>query len=117
MTSCDTSTVTPPGSAVWYDLDQSTADVLAILRLTDADVDAERIGAIVPAAAQLIDTFVDRPEAILGPPPAPPIAQALNQLTIELYRRKDVPFETVHPDPRPGALRDPPRQATLGHRR
>ena len=37
---CDTSTVTPPGSAVWYDPEATAADVLAILRLTDADVDA-----------------------------------------------------------------------------
>jgi hypothetical protein len=93
--SCDTSTVTPPGSAVWYDLPAVTADVLAILRLTDADVDAERIETLVPAAAILIDQFLDRPEAVPGPPPSPPITQALNQLTIEMYRRKDVPFDTV----------------------
>jgi len=95
MTACDASTVAAPGSAVWYDLAAATADVLAILRLTDADVDAERIEELVPAAAVLIDMFLDRPDAVLGPPPSPPLAQALNQLTIELYRRKDVPFETV----------------------
>ena len=68
---CDTSAVTPPGSAIWYDLEATTADVLAILRLTDADVDATRIGTLIPVAARFIDIDLDRPEAVLGPPPAP----------------------------------------------
>ena len=85
-----------PATAVWYDLDTVTAEVLAILRLTDVDVDAERIATLVPVAAAYIDMEVDRPEAILGPPPPPLVAEGLRTATIVLYRHKDAQFDTLH---------------------
>ena len=62
--------------------------MLAVLRLTDADVDAERIETLIPVAARSIDADLDRPEAVLGPPPAPEIHEALIQRTVELYQSK-----------------------------
>ena len=55
---------------------------------------------MIPAAARLIDIELDRPEAVLGPPPAPELQQALNQLTVDLYQSKA-------PTP-PGAFTAPP---------
>lgn len=84
-----------PATAVWYDVDVVTAEVLAILRLTEQDVDVERIVTLVPVAAMYIDNFVDRPEAIVGPPPPPLVAEAHRTATIILYRHKDAPFDTL----------------------
>jgi hypothetical protein len=83
------SDVDPPATAVWYDLDATTAEVLAILRLTEQDVDTARIVELVPAAATLIDEYLDGTEAVSGPPPAPKLQTALNKVTEDLYRRKD----------------------------
>ena len=80
--------VAPPATAVWYDLAVTTAEVLAILRLTEQDVDTGRIEAAVPAAATLIDEFLDGVTAVPGPPPSPKLQQALDQVTIELYQRR-----------------------------
>ena len=86
----------PPATAVWYDLEAVTGEVLAILRLTDVDVDAERIDTLVPVAAAYIDNYVDRPEAIFGPPPPALVAEGLRVGTIVLYRHKDAQFDTLH---------------------
>ena len=59
---------------------------------------------LVPVAARLIDAELDRREAVLGPPPAPELQEALNQLTIDLYQSKT---------PAPGAgSSSPPSSAT-----
>jgi hypothetical protein len=81
-------TVAPPDQTAWWDETATTAAVLAQLRLTGTDVDAARIGELVGAAGQAINAYLDQPDAT---PPAPlPILQAaLEQVTIELYRRKD----------------------------
>ena len=84
------SDVAAPATGVWYDLDVTTSEVLAILRLTEQDVDVERIQTLVPAAALLIDEYLDRPDVVDGPPPSAKLQQALDQATVELYRRKDV---------------------------
>jgi hypothetical protein len=102
--------VAPPNSAVWYSLADTTAAVLATLRLTDGDVDADRIEAQVPAAATLIDQYLDRVEAIPGPPPAPHIQQALEQLVVELYRRKE-------PNAAAARVLDPVRSELTPHKR
>lgn len=90
MSIAEHSTV-PPDVAEWYDLDATTAEVLAVLRLTDADVDADRIAHLVPSVAVQIDQYLDRCDAIAGPPPPEPIQYALVRGVDELYRAKDVP--------------------------
>ena len=82
--------VAPPATGVWYDPAATLAAVLAILRLEQADVDETRLAALIPAAAFLIDDHLDRTVAILGPPPAPGVQAALEQVTVVMYRTKDV---------------------------
>lgn len=82
------SDVAPPATGVWYDLDETTSQVLAILRLTEQDVDLERIRDCVPAAALRIEQYVDAAEdPVAGPPPSQQLQQALNKATIDLYVR------------------------------
>jgi hypothetical protein len=81
---------TPPASAVWYDIDATSAAVLAQLRLEVSDVDESRVRALVPAAAAHIDAYCDRVTPLSGPPPDAMVDAVLQQVTIELYRRKDV---------------------------
>lgn len=88
--SVDTSPVAPD-VAVWYDVESTTGDVLAILRLTEADVDAERIKRLVPATAVQIDQYLDRCDAVVGPPPPQPIQYVLVRGAVELYGSKDLP--------------------------
>lgn len=80
--------VVPPDQTVWWDDAATTTAVLAQLRLTDTDVDADRIGELVSAAGAAINTFLDRPD-VTPPAPLPLLQAALEQVTIELYRRKD----------------------------
>jgi hypothetical protein len=81
-------TVTAPDYTPWWDDTVTVANVLAQLRLTESDVDAARIAELVPAAGAAINAFLDRPDAT---PPAPLelLQAALEQVTVELYRRKD----------------------------
>jgi hypothetical protein len=85
-------TVVPPDIAVWYDLEATTDAVLARLRLTEADVDTEQIKQIIPAAGVLIDEFLDRVDAIVGPPPPAPIQYVLITQVDRMYRAKDIPI-------------------------
>ena len=85
--------VAPPDASVWWDVDQTTADALAILRLTGTDVDAARIRALVPVAGQLVNQFLDATEPDVSMPA--PVAQALTYATVELYRQKDSPPATA----------------------
>lgn len=87
------SDVAPPASAEWYDLDDTTTQVLDILRLTEQDVDVGRIRDCVPAAATRIDQFVDGTEELAGPPPSAQLQQALNKATIDLYVRPGPAFD------------------------
>ena len=86
--SCVTSSVAPPGTAVWYDLAATTDDALALLRLTEADVDAARIATLVPVEARSMDIEFDRLEAIVGPPPPPEVQEELVQRVAEAYQMK-----------------------------
>lgn len=102
--------VAPPAQGDWYDLTEITADVLARLRLSEGDVDASRIEALVPVAAMHINDELDRvneltPEGTIDTEDVdqdeditelnpnnvtPTILEALKRLTIELYRRGKV---------------------------
>ena len=86
------SDIAPPSSGVWYDLDETTTAVLAILRLTEQDVDVDRIRECIPAAAWRIEAMLDDVDEVAA---NPALQQSLNQVTIELYRRKDAPFDVV----------------------
>ena len=77
----------PPATGVWYDVDVTVAAVLHILRLQGGDVDTTQIRSIIPTAAQRIDVHCDRTVVLDGPPPAPHIQHALEQLTVARYRR------------------------------
>lgn len=83
------SLLAPPDVAVWYDIDATTDEVFGILRLTESDVDADRIRRLVPSVAVQIDQYLDRVNAIIGPPPPDPIQYALVRGCDELYRAKD----------------------------
>lgn len=84
----------------WLDPDVVLADVQATLRMKATDPDIARIeDEHIPAAAALVDAFLDYPsDAPLTPvPPMHPLTrQAMTQLTIELYRRKDAPFGVLN---------------------
>jgi hypothetical protein len=89
-----TDIASPPATGVWYDLDATVAAVLAILRLQGGDVDTTRIRAIIPGAALRIDVYVDRAVIIDGPPPGADYQYALEQLTVQRYRR-DAPVAVM----------------------
>ena len=82
----------------WVDPDQVLTDVLAVLRKTPSDVDADRLEELIPTAAELARAYLDRDTDPL--PPAPPmhplVRTAMTNLTIELYRRKDAPFGVLN---------------------
>jgi hypothetical protein len=99
----DSSTTTPRAledDYPWLDPVVVLADVLQVLRLKETDPDKARIeDEHMPAAAALLDSFWDRCEeqALPPAPPMHPLArQAMTQLTIELYRRKDAPFGVLN---------------------
>lgn len=85
----------PEDSQGWVDVQGTYEAVLITLRLTTNDPDAGQILASVHAAASLIDQFLDRTVPLPSPPPGP-VQTALEQLTIELYRRKDAPFNILN---------------------
>lgn len=86
----------PSSTAVWYDPALTWESVLRQLRLDVTDPDAPTVIDSISAAASLIDQYLDRTVALTGPPPPAPVQQALEQLTIELYRRRDAPFNLLN---------------------
>lgn len=79
----------------WVDVQATYESVLITLRVTTADPDAGIILDSITGAAALIDQFLDRTDPLPTPTPGP-VQQALEQLTIELYRRKDAPFNLLN---------------------
>lgn len=79
----------------WVNLEQTYEAVLLSLRVTTQDPDAAAILASIQAAAALIDQYLDRTDPLPAPPPQP-VQVALEQLSIELYRRKDAPFALLN---------------------
>jgi hypothetical protein len=78
----------PPDYTPWWDETATVDAVLAQLRLSSGDVDEARIAALVPAAGAAINAYLDRWEPV-QPAPSHVAQAALEQVTIELYRRKD----------------------------
>jgi hypothetical protein len=76
-------TVAGPDLSEWWDVADIAAAARQVLRLTDGDVDAERIVELVPAAGQRINAYLDR----LDPATADPgNRQALIDMTVAMYR-------------------------------
>jgi hypothetical protein len=89
--------VAPPLQDIsWIDVDQTTANVMEILRLSADDTDEPRVRADVITAAADMMNFLDRTTPLPGPPPPPPIQYAVEQYAVELYRRKDAPFSKIN---------------------
>lgn len=83
-----------PATGAWYDADATHAAVCASLRIADTgDIDDAAIRALIPAAAELVDAYVDRLDAFTAPPPAP-VQAALELAVIGLYRARRGPFDT-----------------------
>lgn len=82
----------------WVDPTTVLADVLDVLRLNSTDDDADRIEALIPSAADLVESFIDRADRPLpdAPPMHPLIRTAMTNVTIELFRRKDAPFGVLN---------------------
>jgi hypothetical protein len=87
------SDVTAPALGAWWDADAAVTNVLHRLRLTDADIDADRIGELVPVAGRLIDEHLDRQ---LAADADATLQTALEQVVIDLY--------LYSPDPLANAL-------------
>ena len=85
----------PLDDQAWVDMVATYEAVLLALRVTTTDPDAEAIAFAIQAAASLIDQYLDRTDPLPSPPPAP-VQAALEQLAIELYRRKDAPFSLLN---------------------
>lgn len=101
------SLVAPPAQGNWFDADEVTAKVLARLRLTAGDTDESRIRALVDVAAGHINNELDRATPMTAATAldvddvdedddttelastnvTPVILEALERVTIELYRR------------------------------
>jgi hypothetical protein len=77
--------VTPLSLSPWYDVADTLEGVRGKLRLQIGDVDEDRLGALIPAAAHLIDVELDRCDMLTGPPPHPLIQWSLEHVTIRLY--------------------------------
>jgi hypothetical protein len=90
-------TVTAPDVSVWWDVDVVAAAALAQLRLTDGDVDASRVADAVDPAGQSINQYLDRDPADAYDPTTAPaqVQDAVVQVTVELYRRKDAPPASI----------------------
>ena len=83
--------IAPPATDEWWDPVSTKAAVLHQLRLREGDVDEDRVEALIPVAGHLINVYLDRP-ADSSWPVAATLQPALEQVTIELYRRKDAPL-------------------------
>lgn len=82
----------------WVDQDQVLVDVLDVLRKAASDPDADRVEALIPTAADLVQAYLDRDADPLpaAPPMHPLVRTAMTNLTVELFRRKDAPFGVLN---------------------
>jgi hypothetical protein len=75
---------TPPDQSEWWDQAVHVANVLTLLRITDGDVDADRVDQCVAAAGRHINNRLDRVDPI--EPPGPPNLQVmLERVAVDLY--------------------------------
>lgn len=89
--------VPPPlADSGWLDPVATYEAVLVTLRITQSDPDAAGIMAAMSSAVELVNQYLDRRTPLPGPPPPAPVQTAVEQLTVELYRRKDAPFNILN---------------------
>lgn len=87
---------TAPDQTVWWDTPATLARALDVLRLDSGDVDAGRVATLVLAAGARINDVLDRcPDNPVPVPPPAPLADAIVQVTVELYRNKDAPPSSI----------------------
>jgi len=72
---------------MWFDLEETVAAVLAILRLTGQDVDEPRLRALVPTAAARIEKWLDRSDPMPDASTEPLLQEGLQLVTLEMYRQ------------------------------
>ena len=72
---------------MWFDLDETVAAVLAILRLAGGDIDEPRLQALVPTAADAIEKRSDRIDPMPTTADEPMLQEALQIVTLEMYRQ------------------------------
>jgi len=72
---------------VWYDLEETVAAVLAILRLAGGDIDEPRLRALVPAAAARIERWAMRTALMPDTSTDPLLQEGLQLVTLEMYRQ------------------------------
>ena len=91
-------TIAPPDQSVWWDVDEIVDAALVMLGVAADDPLADRLAELVPAAGQRINDYLDRPADApvpAGPDAPAPLVDALVQVVVELYRRKDAPPSSV----------------------
>jgi hypothetical protein len=88
------SDVTAPALGTWWDADEALTNVLHQLRLTDADIDVDRLADLVPVAGRLINERLDRTVAATADPT---LQSALEQVVIDLYRYEPDPLANAAP--------------------
>lgn len=84
------SSIAPPSAGNWYDPAQTRSNVLARLRMTESDVDVDRVDRSIAAAKDAIDARLDRTTPIAGPPPAAGLQEALEVAAVAIYHRGTV---------------------------
>jgi hypothetical protein len=84
------SDVAAPVANVW-DLNEITAQALAVLRLGPGDVDVARIEEAALIATVRLDGYLDAVEAV-DTTALPDLVQGAVELNIEVYRTKDAPW-------------------------
>ena len=83
-------TPVPPTTLIPWDHQAIIHEALASLRLSDTDVDAQRVASYVPAVCDVIERYVDPYQAMDAVPDA--LVRAAAFVTCEQFRRKDAPF-------------------------
>lgn len=87
------SDVSAPALGAWEDVDAAVTHVLHRLRLTDADIDADRVADLVPVMARAIDERLDRQIAATADAT---LQLALEQAVLDAY--------LMSPDPLANAM-------------
>ena len=82
-------TVAPPAQTVWWDPPMLLVNVLDQLRLRDGDVDEDWLERCVAAAGAAVNNYLDADVTPMPTPPPADVQAALEQVTIEQYRRRD----------------------------